>query len=610
MPGQLKVVGIHGLGDHRGDPWAAQWEESIRESLPQSDEIGLTFVAFSYDDIFERIEISTAEAFSAFWKLTRSGTGSMFRAQRAVGERGLFDWINTQLDAAQEKIRWTAGYIVAWLEDEEFRTEVRKRLLKVLKAEKPDVILAHSLGSLISYDALSHHDLELTSNKTLKTHLKQTTYVSLGSQIGNPFVRANLTPGRIEMLPVKRWYHLYNSEDDVFTAPIRLPGVANFTQLNTYFDIEGFGDHDANEYIRHRVTVANVWDPLSKTLVGDETMRAAAKSLTTVQAPLSAVREPRRRALLVGINDYPDPAAQLHGCVNDVFLLSAVLQECAFEAEDIRLVLNERATAEGIMERLHWLLDDAAPGDELVFFYSGHGAQLPTYGEGDQIDRRDETLVPWDFDWSPETSITDDTIFEFYSQLPYETKLLMMFDCCHSGGVHRDAVARIRGLAPPDDIRHRGMRWDPKTQMWVSRELTQLNPEFSANEEVQDKFTGTAGDVLRLGRAMPLRQMSAKEYEALKRKSKTPVGPYLPVLIEACQEHEFAYEYRHGVESYGAFTYSIANILRQRKRITFEDLVKLTAERLLELRYDQKPQLLGPEKITKSQVPWMTDSKS
>ena len=609
MAGQLKVVGIHGLGDHRGDPWANHWEQSIRDSLPRSDQIGLTFVPFNYDDIFERIEISTAESVRALWKLTRSGAGSLFRRRQLAGRRGIFDWIDSQVDAIQDNLRWTAGYVVAWLEDEEFRRDVRRRLLNVLKAEKPDVVLAHSLGSLISYDALTHHDLSLASYRTLRTHLKKMIYVSLGSQIGNPFVRANLTPGRIKMLPVKQWYHLYNSEDDVFTAPIRLPGIANFSQLRTYFDIEGLADHDANHYLRHSVTVANVWDPISKAATGDDSMMAAVRSLAAAQAPLGAVRKPRRRALLVGINDYPNPADRLHGCVNDVFLFSAVLQECAFEADDIRIVLNDRATAVGILERLHWLLDDVAPGDELVFYYSGHGAQLPTYGEGDQIDRMDETLVPWDFDWSPETCVTDDQIFDFYSQLPYDTKLLMMFDCCHSGGVHRDGVATIRGLTPPDDIRHRAMQWNPKAQMWVSRDLTALNPDFSPDEDVQQRFTGTDGDVLRIGRAMPLRQFSAKEYEAAKKRTKTPVGPYLPVILEACQEHEYAYEYRHGVESYGAFTYSMVHILRQRKRITFEELVNTTRDRLRELRYDQAPQLLGPEKIVKSQVPWMSQSK-
>jgi hypothetical protein len=75
-------------------------------------------------------------------------------------------------------------------------------------------------------------------------------------------------------------------------------------------------------------------------------------------------------------------------------------------------------------------------------------------------------------------------------------------------------------------------------------------------------------------------------------------------VIEACQEAELAYEYRHGVTSYGAFTYSLADILRRRKRITFDGLVRETGKRLTKLGYDQRPGLLGPEKVVRAQVPW------
>ena len=91
--------------------------------------------------------------------------------------------------------------------------------------------------------------------------------------------------------------------------------------------------------------------------------------------------------------------------------MSAVLQDCGFPPETIRTCLDDRATAEGILSRLKWLLDDPKPGDELVFYYSGHGARIPEYGENFEPDHYVESLVPWDFDWSPEKSISDDQIF-------------------------------------------------------------------------------------------------------------------------------------------------------------------------------------------------------
>lgn len=586
MAASLTLLGIHGLGDHRESDWKERWVEAVRSVFPGGDGVSLNFEFFEYDSLFEEIDISATEAIAAVWKLLRSGLTS-----RALRPRGFFD-------SVQHSLRWTAGYVVAWVEDEEFRTRVRAELIAKIRDVKPDVILGHSLGSLISYDTLSSRDFVDDAPEQYRQKL---TYVSLGSQIANPFVVRNLTPGRIAPLDLKQWFHLYNAEDDVFTAPIRLPGVANFLQVDTFFDIEGWTDHSAVEYLRHPATAANVWGPLAEEASGARV--AFAVPMETVRGLTRKGRPPRRKALLVGINDYPDPASRLEGCVNDVFLVSAALQECGFDPETIRLCLNDRATCDGILRRMDWLLDDVQPEDELVFFYSGHGAQLPTYGEGDVVDRMDETLVPYDFDWSPASCLTDDQIYWLYSQLPYDTRLVMIFDCCHSGGIHRQGVNRVRGIDPPDDIRHRALRWDPQEQMWVPRDLKPIVEHFAADEQAERSYAGSSGNVLRLGRAMQLRAESAAEYDKLKNRTDQP-GPYLPVILEACRENQYSYEYRHGVQSYGAFTYSLVRTLRDRQRISFSDLVAATADQLHRLQYDQDPQILGPGSVVSSYVPF------
>ena len=76
------------------------------------------------------------------------------------------------------------------------------------------------------------------------------------------------------------------------------------------------------------------------------------------------------------------------------------------------------------------------------------------------------------------------------------------------------------------------------------------------------------------------------------------------MIIEACQEMEFSNEYRHGVTSYGAYTFAMALELRRRKRISYERLVEVTTAKLAELGYEQRPQILGPKKIVGARVPW------
>src|SRR6185295_5022550 len=164
----------------------------------------------------------------AFWKLTASGVSSMGRRERGV------------ISDISDRIQWTAGYVVAWVEDEDFKRKSRKRILDAVRKNQPDVILAHSLGSMITYDAFSHSDAQEAGVRRI---LQSAKYVTLGSQIGNPFVLRNLTNGRIQPLDVDFWHHLYNVEDDVFTAPIRLWEGENFRQTDTPFDDEGFADH-------------------------------------------------------------------------------------------------------------------------------------------------------------------------------------------------------------------------------------------------------------------------------------------------------------------------------------------------------------------------------
>ncbi|MGH9162553.1 MAG: caspase family protein, partial [Vicinamibacteraceae bacterium] len=585
---KLKILGVHGLGDHRNSTWKEDWKASLLKVFPGQQTVELEFAFLTYDDIFEKVDLSVWETMQAVWKLARSGAGTALGRRRGV------------LGDVSERVRWTAGYVVAWLEDERFQRETRKRMLEAVVAEQPDLILAHSLGSLVTYNAFA----DAAAAKTdVAAALRKSRYVTLGSQLGNAFVIGNLARGRLEPLPVEQWHHLFNPEDDVFTAPIRVH-ADTFEQVDTPFDIDGIADHSAVEYITHRNAIEQVWASAVEERVRPRALRQRQAKRESA-ALLTDKGRLRQRALLIGINNYPETTDRLEGCVNDVFLMSSVLQECGFPPESIRVCLDERATADAIRERLRWLLDDPRSGDDRVFYYSGHGTTIPEYGENFEPDRKTECLVPWDFDWTSGRAIIDDHIFQLYSQLPYDVRFAMVLDCCHSGGMHRQGGAKVRGLTPPDDIRHRELKWDKKTDMWVARDFERLNREFSSAEDVASKFFGRDGTSTRLGRASLVRVQSETEYRRLKRRAgATPVGPYLPLIIEACREAELSYEYRHGATSYGAFTYGLCLELRKRKRISFKRLVEATNNTLGDLGYEQRPQILGPTAIMNARVPW------
>ncbi len=153
--------------------------------------------------------------------------------------------------------------------------------------------------------------------------------------------------------------------------------------------------------------------------------------------------------------------------------------------------------------------------------------------------------------------------------------------------------------------------WNKKRSMWDDRELTPFNTKFANSESVQSQFFGKLGTVRRLGRAAALRGQAQDEYEKTKASNKSgPVGPYLPLILEACQEQQLAFEYRHGGTSFGAFTYTLVEALRQSPQLSVEGLMREATRRLQHLGYDQIPNLLGPGSIVDRPFPSVVDAST
>jgi metacaspase-1 len=155
-----------------------------------------------------------------------------------------------------------------------------------------------------------------------------------------------------------------------------------------------------------------------------------------------------KRALLVGLNVYPDPANTLRGCLNDVRQMQRLLDDhFGFgDPADVRTLTDRRATTQGIKAGLAWLVDGARAGDVLVFHYSGHGSQVPDPHGDERTDGLDEIICPYDLDW--EAPFTDDDLRTALSGVPGGVSLTVILDCCHAGTGLRD-VQRWRCIPGP-----------------------------------------------------------------------------------------------------------------------------------------------------------------
>ncbi|MDM8537713.1 caspase family protein [Desulfobacterales bacterium HSG17] len=177
-----------------------------------------------------------------------------------------------------------------------------------------------------------------------------------------------------------------------------------------------------------------------------------------------------RRALLVGINDYKG-IGDLRGCQNDVSNMRSVLKDyLGFSNNDIRAVIDSRATKEGILYRLEYMVSKARPGDFMVFHFSGHGSQVRDRNGDELEDGLDELICPWDMNWD-NGFILDDDLNRIFNKIPKGALLEVFLDCCHSGTGFDDSVSArsarsadpgqgsssyaSRYLQPPPDIMYR-----------------------------------------------------------------------------------------------------------------------------------------------------------
>jgi len=166
------------------------------------------------------------------------------------------------------------------------------------------------------------------------------------------------------------------------------------------------------------------------------------------------------RGLLVGINAYP--TAPLQGCVNDVTdMANFLVNSCGFAMGDIRLLVDDRATTAGIIERLGWLLTGLQKGDRVVFHYSGHGAQMSTRNPQGEVDGLDEVICPVDFDWTDQHAIRDKQFAHIFSAVPDGVEFVWISDSCHSGDLSRDFPTPVvqgtqqKTILPPADLNWR-----------------------------------------------------------------------------------------------------------------------------------------------------------
>ena len=143
----------------------------------------------------------------------------------------------------------------------------------------------------------------------------------------------------------------------------------------------------------------------------------------------------RRWAIVIGISDYDGEANDIQYADDDALdMLDALVNVYGFLRDHILLLISDytvnNATRENIIKAIAWLRNNENNGDEVVFFYSGHGARGKA-NDGDK-ERIDEAIVPWEC--TAESLIWDGELKQLFSDFD-TSRIIFIFDSCYAGGM-------------------------------------------------------------------------------------------------------------------------------------------------------------------------------
>jgi hypothetical protein len=272
-----------------------------------------------------------------------------------------------------------------------------------------------------------------------------------------------------------------------------------------------------------------------------------------------------QRALLVGLDVYPDPRNNLNSCVADTLAFKGMLQSVfGFDPANISLLHNSAATLSNVLEGLKRLMNGAQPGDQLVYFESSHGYRYP---DGDTMV---EVLCLYD-------KFLKDTDFIALTQAAPPDVLTVCLDSCHSGGMNKL-------FFPDGDVQvARAKVWTPTLE--DQARYAQLYQQVTKFKFFANSATSVAGAVAK--------NLYFDPKNVAMQKDPSDGAPELNgALFAACQADQTAAAGTPATNNLSAFTYALIGELD--RSLSLSDLGLKVARRLDDLNMQQVPRAVAP----------------
>ncbi|TNE48449.1 MAG: tetratricopeptide repeat protein, partial [Bacteroidetes bacterium] len=260
----------------------------------------------------------------------------------------------------------------------------------------------------------------------------------------------------------------------------------------------------------------------------------ADKGVSPVSNPANGrVANGTTRAVIIGISDYQDPRIpDLRFAHRDAEALAAYLRSPAggsVPEDNLRVLINEDATEARIGNALYWLLEETKEGDQVIFYFSGHG----------DVERKISSKPGFLLGWNANAGVylaggtlKVRDLQEIITTLSQEqnARVLVITDACRAGKLAGDEEGGIQitgaSLAKkfaneikilscqPDELSVEGEQWgggrgvfsyhliegllglaDQNTDMQISLSEIRRYLEDQVSSEVSNQSPMTVGDI-------------------------------------------------------------------------------------------------------------------
>jgi hypothetical protein len=255
----MRVLGVHGVNNHRSVPDAARrladrWAAALATGLGSADDFSLDVAYYAH-----RLHLGTAQGPDDPHLLPVEAQELIVEWARALGApdavpqghprlpvRDLIWWIADRygLDrpSVQRLATWFFREVHTYFTEPDRREAARSDVADALARTHPTVLIAHSLGSVVSYEALWTHE-----------HPPIDLFLTLGSPLAMPHViydRLAAHEGPRARPPgVREWINIADPWDCIAIPPGGLPAGFQHVDADLTTSIGTFAVHKVTKYL-------------------------------------------------------------------------------------------------------------------------------------------------------------------------------------------------------------------------------------------------------------------------------------------------------------------------------------------------------------------------